>query len=385
MRYHHVCIESLGYTLPAEVVSSDDLERLLEPLYSRLRLPPGRLELMTGIRERRFWPRGTLPSEVSIVSGRRALDAAGIAPQKVGALVHGSVCRDHLEPATACRVHHELGLPQQCQIYDVSNACLGLLNGMLQVANMIELGQIEAGLVVGSEGSRQLVETTIAALNRDTTLTRQQIKLAVASLTIGSASCAILLTRDAISRTQNRLTTAVWRAHTEHHQLCHSGDDEAGAGMSPLMQTDSDTMMHAGIATGAQTFDEFLRAAQWSRADIHKSFCHQVGSGHRKLMLESLGLRSEHDHTTLEWLGNTGSAALPITLATGLDRGVVSAGDNLALLGIGSGINSVMLGVQWQTTRVQGGVWGEDEPLHHGAGQKLAGPHHINARTAPRD
>ena len=52
-------------------------------------------------------------------------------------------------------------------IYDVSNACLGLLNGMVQVANMIELGQIRAGLVVGTECGRELVENTIAQLNSD--------------------------------------------------------------------------------------------------------------------------------------------------------------------------------------------------------------------------
>src|SRR5215471_7995082 len=165
MKYQNVILESLGYTLPDEIVLSDEIEHLLEPLYSRLRLPPGRLELMTGIRERRFWPRDTLPSQVSIVSCRRAIEAAGIDAREIGALIHGSVCRDHLEPATACTVHHHLDLPLSCFIYDVSNACLGLLNGMVQIANMIELGQIRAGLVVASEVSRPLMETTIAMLN----------------------------------------------------------------------------------------------------------------------------------------------------------------------------------------------------------------------------
>ena len=96
---------------------------------------------MTGIRERRFWPPGMLPSERSIENGERAIAAAGIDRSQISALVHASVCRDHLEPATACRVHHQLGLSRSCLVYDVSNACLGILNGMIQVANMIELGQ----------------------------------------------------------------------------------------------------------------------------------------------------------------------------------------------------------------------------------------------------
>ena len=85
MKYRNVCLESLGYTLPAEIVSSEVLEQRLEPLYSRLKLPSGRLKLMTGIRERRFWPRGTRPSEVSVQSGERAIAAAGIDRNQIGA------------------------------------------------------------------------------------------------------------------------------------------------------------------------------------------------------------------------------------------------------------------------------------------------------------
>ncbi len=142
MRYENVCLESFGYTLPEEIVSSAELEVALAPLYKRLRLPEGRLELMTGIRERRFWPPGTLPSGPSMASAQLAIDAAQLDKSQIGALVHASVCRDYLEPATASTVHHTLDLPSDCVIYDVSNACLGVLNGMVQVANMIELGQI---------------------------------------------------------------------------------------------------------------------------------------------------------------------------------------------------------------------------------------------------
>ena len=209
MRYRNVCLESFGYVLPERVVTSAEIESRLRPLYERLRLPEGRLELMTGIRQRRFWPPGTLPSEKSVVSAQRALAAAGLDRREIGALIHASVCRDFLEPATACGVHHRLGLPRDCLVYDVSNACLGILNGMLQAANMIELGQIRAALVVGTEGGRELVDNTIDTLNADTSLTRQQVKLAVASLTIGSGSCAVLLTDRELSRTGNRLLAAV--------------------------------------------------------------------------------------------------------------------------------------------------------------------------------
>jgi 3-oxoacyl-[acyl-carrier-protein] synthase-3 len=360
MRYQNVCLESLGYSLPDEIVTSEQIEERLGPLYRRLRLPEGRLELMSGIRERRLWPRGMRPSEQSVVSGRRAIDAAGIDPADIGCLVHGSVCRDFLEPATACGVHHALGLPEQCQAFDLSNACLGMLNGMLHVANQIELGQIRAGLVVGTEDCRSLLETTIDALNRDQSLSRDSLKPAFASLTIGSASAAVLLVHRDMSRTGNLLGAAAVRAHTAHYELCQGGMEADGT----LMQTDSERLLAEGLAAGKATFEGFLQASGWSCKDVQKTICHQVGSTHRKLMLQSLGLPLERDYVTYPRLGNTGSVALPVTLALAIENGFVQPQEHVALLGIGSGINSIMIAAG-------------------GAGRQVAKPHFQVARVSP--
>ncbi len=230
MRYQNVCLEALAYTLPDESVSSAEIESRLEPLYTRLRLPEGRLELMTGIVERRFWPPNTLPSHLSALTAEKALHNAQIDKSFVGALVHGSVCRDCLEPATACAVHERLKLSPDCLTYDVSNACLGLLNGMVQVANMIELGHVSAGVVVGTESSRVLVEATIDRLNRDDSLTRDDVKRAFASLTIGSGSAAVVLVARKLSRTDNRLLGGTFRANSDFSHLCQSARDETVGG-----------------------------------------------------------------------------------------------------------------------------------------------------------
>ena len=344
MHFRRVCLESFGYTLPDEVVTTAELERRLAPLYERLRLPEGRLELMSGIRERRFFPPGTRPSTISIQSARRAIDSSRIDRRYFGALVHGSVCRDFLEPATACRVHHGLNLPGDAIIYDVSNACLGLLNGVVQVASMIELGQIRAGVVVGTECGRDLVENTVAQLNGDLSLTRESVKNSIASLTIGSASAAIVLCDEDLSRTGNRLTAAMAYCDTSQHDLCQS------RGLETFMQTDSEELMRRGVAAGAETFGRFLAAAGWEPEHIDRTFCHQVGVAHRKLMFESLGLDPAIDFATVETLGNTGAAALPVTMALGIEQGRLRRGDRVAMLGIGSGINCLMLAAEWQAS-----------------------------------
>src|ERR1051326_2766580 len=74
MKFENVCIESLAVALPDEVWTSAQIEERLRPLYERLKLPEGRLELMTGIRERRMWPEGTRAAEASPAAGRPGAD-----------------------------------------------------------------------------------------------------------------------------------------------------------------------------------------------------------------------------------------------------------------------------------------------------------------------
>ena len=357
MRFRHVCVEALAYTLPGEIVTSDQIEQQLAPLYQRLRLPAGRLELMSGIRQRRLWPRQSRVSDGSIQTGRLCLAAADIDPALVGCLVHGSVCRDQLEPATACRVHHGLSLPAECLVYDVSNACLGLLNGLVQVATLIELGQIRAGLVVGTEDSRALLEGTLDALCSDPRLTRETIKPAFASLTIGSGSAAVLLVHESLSRFGCRLLGGVARAYSAHHELCAGGFTESlGRHEAMLMQTQAEELLEAGLAAGQDTFAAFLQELRWQRTELDRTVCHQVGRAHRQRLLQTLQLPAEQDFAIYPELGNTGSVALPLAWALAAQSGFLPAGANVALLGIGSGINCLLLGVEWQPVRVLGQI-----------------------------
>ena len=71
-------------------------------------------------------------------------------------------------------------------------------------------------------------------------------------------------------------------------------------------------------------------------------------------MLESLGMPMETDFATFERLGNTGSVALPAALGVGLSQSQFPSGTKTALLGIGSGLNSVMMGIEFGKIAVRG-------------------------------
>jgi len=341
MRFEHACIESLAMALPDEVWTSADIENRLAPLYERLKLPAGRLELMTGIRERRMWPAGMRPSDASAAAGRAVLAQSQLSAGQVELFIHAAVSRDMLEPATASFAHRKIGLPATAQIFDVSNACLGFLNALTVAAAMIEAGHIRCALVVSGENGRPLVEQTLRTL-LERPWTRNEIKPFFANLTIGSGAVgAIVCHRDLVRGRPHRLLGGVARAATEHSELCQ-GDTHGAESLA--MQTDSEKMLVAGVGLARETWSAFT-AEQGTSFD--RFVCHQVGSAHRTRLYELLGLDLARDYSTFETLGNTGSVALPATLAAAVTAGAVRPGDRVGLLGIGSGLNCLMLALEW--------------------------------------
>jgi 3-oxoacyl-[acyl-carrier-protein] synthase III len=344
MKFEHVCLESLAVSLPEEVWTSAEMEERLRPLYERLKLPFGRLELMTGIRSRRMWPPGTRPSAASAAAGRAVLAQSALRAEQVELFIHAAVSRDMLEPASAAFAHRLIGLPATAQIFDLSNACLGFLNALTVAAAMIESGQIRCALVAAGENGRPLVEHTLETLGQRP-LSRNEIKPYFANLTIGSgAVAAVVCHRSLISGPAHRLLGGVTRAATEASDLCQ-GDSVGSDGLG--MQTDSERLLLAGVALARDTWQDFKRATGWDETTVDRFIGHQVGSVHRRKLYESLGLDLAKDFSTFETLGNMGSVSLPATLAAAVAAGAVKTGDRVALFGIGSGLNCMMLALEW--------------------------------------
>jgi acyl-CoA:acyl-CoA alkyltransferase len=341
MRFTNVCVESLAVAFPDEVWSSADIEERLRPLYERLKLPAGRLELMTGIRERRMWPAGTRPSDASAAAGRATLAKSSLGAERIELFIHAAVSRDMLEPATASFAHRKIGLPGTAQIMDVSNACLGFLNSLTLAGAMIESGQIQSAMIVAGEQGRPLVEQTLRTL-LERPLNRNEIKPYFANLTIGSGAVgAIVCHRSLVKGRAHRLLGGTARAATQHSELCQG--DTYGA-ESLAMQTDSEALLLAGVELAKDTWRDFTAE---HGADFARFVCHQVGSAHRRKLYDTLGLDLAKDFSTFEQFGNTGSVALPSTLAKAIEAGAVREGDRVGLLGIGSGLNCLMLALEW--------------------------------------
>lgn len=339
MLFKNVAVEAVSYELAPHRVTSDWLEDQIGETMARLGVPKGRLEQLSGIKERRFWDHGTRPSDTATMAARKAIAAADIDPARIGVLINTSVCQDYLEPSTAVFVHRNLGLSPRCVNYDVRNACLGFLNGMAIAALMIEAGEIDHALIVDGEGSQEAVMATVRRLQSPAT-TAQEFRDSFATLTLGSGAAAMVLSHASKSRTGHRLNGVVSLAATEHNQLC--------VGMPDYMRTDASALLVAGVQLAAQTWQLAQeQLPSWSDEQIACYATHQVGSRHTAACAEALGLSFEKLQLNFPVLGNIGPAALPISLAQAAESGRLQPGDQVGLLGIGSGLNCSMMSVSW--------------------------------------
>lgn len=362
IKYAKAHIAAIGYSLPDQIVTSDELESRLAPLYAKLHIAPGQLTALTGIRHRRWWPAGFKVSQGSLAAAVDAIRKAGIRSRDIDVLIHAGVCRDDFEPATACHVAGGIpGFNPRAMVYDVSNACLGVVNGILQVANMIELGQARCGLVVSCESARNITEIMMDKLLHGGSM--DFFRYGLATLTGGSGAVAVMVTSpEFVSNGQRKLSAAAQRTAPRHHNLCrwslepvetpssqpvterYSVDHPA---VQQFMHTDSVGVLKHGVELATATWQDFLGATGWTPETIDRIICHQVGSAHQQTVLNTINMDASKDFATYPELGNIGTVSLPITAAIAEEKGFLKTGHRVGFLGIGSGLNCMMLGIDW--------------------------------------
>lgn len=332
--YRDTAVLSVAIAEAPVVVTSAEIDDQLTETYDRVGLRPGMLESLAGILERRWWPTDVTFADAAAMAGAKALAAAGIDASQVGFLVDTSVCRDNLEPSAAVDVHSQLGLGSHCLNFDLSNACLGFINGMQLAATMIDSGQIDYALVVDGEGSRRPQEATIARLQQEST-TRDDILANFATLTLGSAGAAMVLGRAGDHPEGHRFLGGVARSATEHHRLC--------VGNLEQMTTDSRGLLDAAVRLASDTWQEAATTFDWSDLDAY--VIHQVSRIHTEAISSALGIDPARVPTTFPTRGNVGPAAVPLTLAH--IAADLESGNRIACMGIGSGLNAAVIEIAW--------------------------------------
>lgn len=346
MKFTRVFLEAIGYELPKRVITSRWIEEQLAPLYKKIHFQPGTLEVLTGVYERRWWEPGHVNAVEAAKAAKKALAKTDVPPEDIGAVVYGSVCRDNFEPATACQVASELNVRPDTVIHDVTNACLGTMSAIIDVANRIELGQIKAGIVVACETAREICEIMIHRMIEEGT--PDYFREAMATMTGGSGAVGIVLTDGSYEDDKPRLLGGVTMGAPEHYGMCRWGADKRIPARAPqMMETNAIGMLKHGGSLVRKVGDAFFKEIGWAREELDKIISHQVAAANRDAILANLGLTIDKDFSTFPFLGNMGTVSLPVTAAIAEERGMLESGQKVGFIGIGSGLNSMMLGWDW--------------------------------------
>lgn len=324
-------IESVGRRLPEDHVST---AALMHSTRHRTRID---LERLTGIRERRWVGEGEDSATLAVDAARDCLRRSAHPAEDLELLIVCSITKyrgglaQQMEPPLSHHVRQAIGA-EHAQVFDLSNACAGLLTGMFVLNDWIRRGAIRCGMVVSGEDISSLARNAARHV-------RHVLSKELASLTLGDAGAAAIVDR-APDGTEG-ISAAGFTTLAAHSRLClaHPSDREPGA----RMRTDSRGIHRAAIEDLPPLLREALDAAGVELHDIDWVVPHQTSArAIRKGMAEltrALGDEPRNPAVvTVDRFGNTASTTHVVALVEMLEDGRLRAGDRVALVALASGL-----------------------------------------------
>ncbi len=316
------------------VLTSAQIEDRLEKTYKRLNLKKGFIEQTTGIKERRYWDIGTPIDEIAALAAVKCINHAAIPAQKIGVLINTSVCRDYLEPSVACLIHSNLKLAPACVNFDLTNACLGFIDGMHVAAMMIENRSIDYALIVNAENPVFGIESTINQL-AEADCDEAYFNNNFATLTLGCGAAAMILCHKDTAPESPSFLGGVFQTATEFSRLCMAKPEK--------MQTDTRGLLRSGIELGIKT----AALAKWHEEKFDHFIPHQVSSAYIIKICEALNIEFEKNYLTYPYYGNIGPASVAYALSKAAEDELFKPGQLIGILGFGSGINCGLMKIRW--------------------------------------
>jgi 3-oxoacyl-[acyl-carrier-protein] synthase-3 len=256
-------LESLGIYLPEKVVT---MEELLQACRHRPRLD---LERITGVHERRVAD-GEYAADLAIKAAARALAMSRYKAQEIDVIICTSISKHNaqdeftLEPSTAVLVRKALGA-KNALVFDLVNACAGMLTGIYVLQGLIRSGVVHRGMVVSGEQNLPLTWTATREV-------RHRLDGQLAAFTLGDCGAAIIL--DIATNTSYGFHWLDLVTGAKHDHYCYSPPSSRGKGGILV------TKARGFQVKGNQHFPFYLKQALdgsgWSVDDVHHVIPHQV-------------------------------------------------------------------------------------------------------------
>ncbi|SCL15029.1 3-oxoacyl-[acyl-carrier-protein] synthase-3 [Micromonospora nigra] len=320
-------VTGIGHYLPDQVMTTRDVVNRVNERSGRTVVSPRVIHMFSGVEERRYAPPGTTSSELAARAGQAAMAAAGVDPTDIDLLLFAAVTQDVIEPATANIVQERLGC-WNAAVFDVKNACNSFVNALDVAAAKIKLGQCRRVLVTTGE----VASIHVAWQIRET----DEIGLKLPALTVGDAGGAFVVEAGpapgvlpGVFRSDGR----EWRRSV----ILSGGTLKPHDGDHFTMDCDGSRLHELGVERVPAVVGEVLEGAGWTTDDVKLVVPHQTSVQTIEMLRVKLGFAPEQVMVTVDRLGNTGAASIPVALSLAVTEGRAGPGDKILLVGGAAG------------------------------------------------
>ncbi|MEO3755649.1 beta-ketoacyl-ACP synthase III [Streptomyces sp. B6B3] len=318
----------IGTSLPDNVVTNDDLAAYLDTSDEWIRS-------RTGIRERRVVRPGTATGDLSLAAAQGALKSSGSA--SVDLVVLATTTPDHRCPATAPDVATRLGLVG-VPAWDLSAVCSGFVYGLACAASFVRAGAARRVLVIGADTYSTITDPGDRA-------TRAVFGDGAGAVVIRAGEPGEPGALGPVSLgSDGSLRDAILVAAGGSRQPL-GGDGAARDGRYFAMR--GKTVFRHAVERMTEAAERVRAEAGWSGTDVDCLVAHQANLRIVQAVAARLGVPAERCALTIERLGNTAAASIPLTLADAACSGRLRTGSRVLLTAFGGGATWGAAALTW--------------------------------------
>ncbi|MBE0391075.1 3-oxoacyl-[acyl-carrier-protein] synthase-3 [Flavobacterium sp. 7E] len=334
---YHSKIAGLGYYVPSNVVTNDDLTKIIDTTDEWI-------QERTGIEERRHIIRGEdTTTSMGVKAAEVAIERSGVAKEDIDFIVFATLSPDYYFPGPGVLVQRDLGL-RTIGALDVRNQCSGFIYALSVADQYIKTGMYKNILVIGSE---------VHSTGLDMTTRGRGV-----SVIFGDGAGAAVLSRE------EDLTKGILSTHL-HSEGQHAEELALIApGMGARWVTDiiadnnpdddsyfphmnGQFVFKNAVVRFAEVINEGLEANNLKVSDIDMLIPHQANLRISQFIQKKFELTDDQVFNNIQKYGNTTAASIPIALTEAWEKGKIKSGDTVVLAAFGSGFTWASAVIKW--------------------------------------
>ena len=330
-------IKGLGFYVPDNVVTNDDLSKLMDTSDEWI-------QERTGIKERRHALKGSdTTTSMGVKASLKAIEAAKINKEEIDFIVFATLSPDFYFPGCGVLVQKELDLPNVGTL-DIRNQCSGFLYALSVADQYIKTGMYKNILVIGAETQSPALDMTTRGRNM--------------AVLFGDGAGAAIVSRS--DNPERGILSTHLHSQGEHAEQLAMIAPGVGTKWVPqiLAENDPDDVSYYPNMNGqfvfknavvrfAEVIEEGLKANGLSREDINMLIPHQANLRISQFVQHQFKLTDEQVFNNIMKYGNTTAASVPIALTEAVQQGKIKDGDLVVLAAFGSGFTWASAIIRW--------------------------------------